>query len=177
MAKKKGGKGKGNAAEAANSPTNSGAPEPENSGPVAEASLSEEPSVTQVTESAPAETTATSSNSATGGADAEQLRKELAAAKAEIDALKAEVARLKASQTVAAAVDTGKTTDLDALTQRIAKLKAEQAEADAARDAAWKQLKNVVADIARLAAPDQTSKAAAGTPTAAAAAAGTFAAA
>ncbi len=45
-------------------------------------------------------------------------------------------------------------------------LKAEQAEADAAREAAWSQLKSVVADIARLAAPDAVIKA--GTPTASA---------
>lgn len=43
---------------------------------------------------------------------------------------------------------------MEKLQARLATLRKEQAEADAARDAAWKQLKNVVSDISKLASPD-----------------------
>ncbi|GLC36110.1 hypothetical protein PLESTB_001379600 [Pleodorina starrii] len=104
----------------------------------------------------------------------EDLRKELEACKSQIAQLQAQNAslseenqRLKSSQTAVAITQpptVSAVPDFEALTQRIATLKAEQAEADAAREAAWSQLKSVVADIARLAAPDAIIKA--GTPTA-----------
>lgn len=38
--------------------------------------------------------------------------------------------------------------------ERLQRLKKEQAEADSAREAAWRQLKAVVSEISRLAAPE-----------------------
>ncbi|KAG2489101.1 hypothetical protein HYH03_012327 [Edaphochlamys debaryana] len=174
MAKKKGG--------------NKGGPKPaaESSNPALEqenssSNVAAEPSETSVAaEPSPRSNEAQSAPAVSSGEDSEALRQqlqekdaEIARQKAELAAQREEIARLKSQlansgSTGSAAVttDTGKHSDqLEHLQQRIASLKAEQAEADAAREQAWRQLKSVVSDIARLAAPDAMMKA--GTPTAA----------
>ncbi|PNH05422.1 hypothetical protein TSOC_008324 [Tetrabaena socialis] len=176
MAKKKGGKtGKPSAREEAAGP----GLEAENSASAVDAPdvPSAEPSVAEPSaaeaQAEPVSPPPASSDSAgaaaSGGDDA------VAELKAQIDELKAcnaalleENQRLKAAASsavsvaplLAPTVDAGQ---MEQLQMRIASLKAEQVLADATREAAWRQLKTVVADITRLAAPD----AKASTPTAA----------
>jgi hypothetical protein len=84
-------------------------------------------------------------------AENQQLKEQLAAKDAELEALRAQVQESGAG---GAKFDRSKLEDVEKLQARLATLRKEQAEADAVRDAAWKQLKNVVGEITKLASPD-----------------------
>ncbi|GLI65356.1 hypothetical protein VaNZ11_008906, partial [Volvox africanus] len=170
MGKKKGKSGsKTSAAAESSSPT--APPQEAESPPALVAEASDAPSLEASTQE-PATSSDTQRdilngspvNASSSSSEINELRLELDACKQQISELQAKNAslseeneRLKSAQSTFAVSQAPVATpvpDFEALTQRISALKAEQAVADAAREAAWTQLKSVVADIARLAAPD-----------------------
>lgn len=100
-------------------------------------------------------------------AEIAKLKEQLRAKDKEIELLRSQNTASITQGSITATADPKRNEEMEKLRERLASLKREQAEADSARENAWRQLKDVVAEITKLAAPQELAK----TPTAAAVAA------